>query len=87
MKFVAQYRQFAKECRKLAVTMDQPERKQMLESMARAWERVANEREHLLRMQIDLGSGLDVLPDKGTSSAAHPWLRQCAPRFQSIRSR
>jgi hypothetical protein len=70
MKLVAQYRQFAKECRKLAVVTDAPEAKQILESMARAWERVANEREHLLRNQVDSRSGLDVSTDKGMSSAA-----------------
>jgi hypothetical protein len=44
MKLVAQYRQFASECHELAAITDEPEKKQMLESLARAWERVANER-------------------------------------------
>ena len=33
------------ECRKLAAKVDRPEDKQVLETMARAWDRVANERE------------------------------------------
>jgi len=40
MKLVAQYRQFAAECRKLAADTDRSAEKQRLESMARAWERM-----------------------------------------------
>ena len=62
MKLVAQYRQFAAECRELAGDMDRSADKQRLESMARAWDRVANERERLLRNQIDVRSGLVASP-------------------------
>jgi len=59
MKLVAQYRQFAAECRKLAAdNMDSSAEKQRLESMARAWERVANEREGQLRNSIDIRNGV-----------------------------
>ena len=34
-----------------------------LESMARAWERVANERERQLRNQIDIRSGFVAFPE------------------------
>jgi hypothetical protein len=60
MKLVAQYWQFAEECRKLAVTTDEPEAKQMLQSMARAWERVANERQRELRKQIETSGRITV---------------------------
>ena len=42
---VAECRRFAEECRKLAAKVNRPEDKQVLETMARAWDRVANERE------------------------------------------
>jgi hypothetical protein len=71
MKLVAQYRQFAEECRKLAFTIEKREGKQTLQSMARAWERVANERERQLLKQIDINSGFEVRPDKSLSSLAH----------------
>jgi hypothetical protein len=69
MKLVAQYRQFAEECRKLAAEINQLGGKQSLESMARAWERVANERERQLREQIDIRGGVDESP--GIEAVTH----------------
>ena len=51
MKTVAEYRLYAEECRRLAVNTARPEDKQALETIARAWERVADEREALLLSQ------------------------------------
>jgi hypothetical protein len=62
MKLVAKYRQFAEECRKLAGINDDFQSKQTLESMARAWERVASEREALLRKRVDTNSGVAAAP-------------------------
>ena len=53
MKTVAEYRMYAAECRKLAAKTARPEDKQALETIARAWERVADEREAQLVRQID----------------------------------
>jgi hypothetical protein len=58
------------DCLKLAVAIKNPQGKQTLQSLARVWERVANEREHQLLRQIDIHSGFDVLPSM--SSMAHP---------------
>ncbi len=46
---------YAEECRKLAARTARSEDKQALEVIARAWERIANEREALLLKQIDDG--------------------------------
>jgi hypothetical protein len=53
MKTVAEYRMYAEECRKLAAKTERPEDKQALETIARAWDRIANEREASLLKQID----------------------------------
>jgi hypothetical protein len=53
MKTVAEYRLYAEECRKLAAKTTRPEDKQALETIARAWERVGDEREAQLLRQID----------------------------------
>jgi excinuclease UvrABC nuclease subunit len=60
MRLVAQYRQFAQECRRLAADRKQSAEKQMLESMARAWDRVADERASQLRQQIDICNGVNI---------------------------
>jgi hypothetical protein len=49
MKTVAEYRSFAAECRNLA--MRRPENKQALESIAEAWDKIADEREAKLVKQ------------------------------------
>ena len=53
MKTVAEYRLYAEESRRLAAKMARPEDKQALETIARAWDRVADEREAQLVRQID----------------------------------
>jgi hypothetical protein len=53
VKAVAEYRLYAEECRRLAANTARPEDKQALETIARAWERVADEREAHLLSQID----------------------------------
>jgi hypothetical protein len=58
MKTVAEYRLYAEECRKLAAQMSQPEEKQALETMARAWESAANKWEAHLLKQIDRQTGI-----------------------------
>jgi hypothetical protein len=69
MKLVAQYQQFAEECRRLAADTDQSADKQRLESMARAWERVAYELSSQLRKQIDIRNGGDAY--SGMEVVAH----------------
>jgi hypothetical protein len=49
MKTVAEYRAFARDCRKLAARLTKQEDRTALEMMAAAWERIANEREQALR--------------------------------------
>jgi hypothetical protein len=58
MKTVAEYRLYAEECRKLAAQMSQPEEKQALATMARAWENAANKWEAHLLKQIDRQTGI-----------------------------
>jgi hypothetical protein len=53
MKTVAEYRMYAEECRKLSAKIVRPEDQQALETIARAWDRIANEREARLLKQID----------------------------------
>jgi len=60
MRLAAQYRQLAEECRRLAAHRGQSAEKQRLESMARAWARVADERVSQLRKQIDICNGVNV---------------------------
>jgi hypothetical protein len=55
VKTVAEYRLYAEECRKLAAKLARPEDKQAPETIARAWDRVADEREAQLLKQIDAG--------------------------------
>jgi hypothetical protein len=45
LKTVAEYRELAAECRKLAAKLSNPEDRRALESIASAWDTVANERE------------------------------------------
>jgi hypothetical protein len=45
MKTVAEYRELAAECRKLAAKLPNPKDQQALELIASAWDAVANERE------------------------------------------
>ena len=61
MKLVAEYRMYAEGCRKLAAQMREPEDIQALETMARAWENAANQREAQLLKQIDLQTGVDAV--------------------------
>jgi hypothetical protein len=53
VKTVAEYRLYAEECRRLAAKTARPEDKQALETIARAWDRAADEREAQLLRQID----------------------------------
>ena len=61
MKLVAECRRYAEEYRMLAATTNLPEEKQALETMATAWENVANKREAQLLEQIDRHTGLTSL--------------------------
>ena len=61
MKLVAECRLYAEEYRKLAATMNQPEEKQALETMATAWENAADKWEAQLLKQIDRQTGLASL--------------------------
>ena len=49
MKTVAEYREFARLCRELAAKLTDPKDRQATELMASAWEKVANEREAMLK--------------------------------------
>jgi len=53
MKTVAEYREYAAECRRLAGRLLRLEDKQALESIAQAWDNLADEREARLLKQID----------------------------------
>ena len=53
MKTVAEYRAYAAESRRLTASVSRPEDKQALETVARAWEHLADEREDRLLKQID----------------------------------
>jgi hypothetical protein len=49
MKTVEEYRGFATDCRKLVAELTDPEDKRAVELMAATWEKVANEREAMLK--------------------------------------
>jgi hypothetical protein len=49
MKTVAEYRQFAMQCREMAAKITDPKDKHAVELMAKAWDKVANEREAALK--------------------------------------
>ena len=49
MKTVAEYRQYAEECRRLAAQLTKPEDKRAIEIMAVAWDKVAEGREAALK--------------------------------------
>ena len=49
MKTVAEYRQFAEDCRQLAAKLRAPDDKRAVLLMATAWDKVANEREAQLK--------------------------------------
>jgi len=63
MRTVGEYRVYAEECKKLVEKVPRPEDKQSLEAMARAWERLANEREAMLLKEVQLSTGLDSVPN------------------------
>ena len=58
MKLVAECWLHAEEYRTLAAQMNQPEGKQALETLARAWENAANKWEAHLLKQIDRQTGI-----------------------------
>ena len=49
MKTVAEYREFAAQCREMAAKMTDPQDRRALELQASAWENVANAREAALK--------------------------------------
>jgi hypothetical protein len=49
MKTVEEYRGFARDCRKLAAELTDPEDQRAMALMATAWDKVANEREAALK--------------------------------------
>jgi hypothetical protein len=49
VKTVAEYREFATECHKMAAKMTDPQDRKALELQASAWEKVANAREAALQ--------------------------------------
>jgi|GEM_PF-2489714 len=49
MRTVAEYRKYADDCRELAAKLRDPEDRRALELMAAAWDKVAKERETLLK--------------------------------------
>jgi hypothetical protein len=51
MKKAEEYRQHAKECRDLAKGLDASEQRDQLLTLAETWERLAEERSHLVRDQ------------------------------------
>jgi hypothetical protein len=54
MKTVAEYRKFAEDCRALAAKLIDPQDKRAVELMAAAWNKVANEREAMLKAKPPL---------------------------------
>jgi len=54
MKLVVEYRKFAEEYRKLSEKLASSRDKDALELMARAWDRIATEREERLNSQAPL---------------------------------
>ena len=52
MKKSAEYRQHAVECRALAATMPGDEQREQLLAMAATWDRLADERERALKLQL-----------------------------------
>jgi hypothetical protein len=54
VKTVAEYGPYAEECRRLAAKTTRPKDLQALETLAREWERVADEQEAQLVKQIDM---------------------------------
>lgn len=55
---VAEYRQHAADCRRMASATKDPEHRKMLEDMAVSWDRLAVEREKFLENQPVLTGGL-----------------------------
>jgi hypothetical protein len=49
MKTIAEYRDFAESCRKLAARLSDAKDKQAVLMMAAAWDKIANEREAALQ--------------------------------------
>jgi hypothetical protein len=54
MKTVEEYRGFAEDCRKLAAELADPGDKRAMALMAAAWDKVANEREAVLKSRLPL---------------------------------
>jgi len=56
MKKVSEYRQHALECRALAMNMPNHDQRDQLLSMARTWDRLAEERERGVQISGDAGA-------------------------------
>lgn len=54
MRWVAEYRRFAEECRRLSATLTKPTDKRALELMAKGWDKSADAREAKLRGSDDV---------------------------------
>ena len=73
MKRASDYRQHAQECRLLASNMDGEHKAQLVE-MAATWDRLADERDELLRRHPELAHEVEDRlldgPPEGSSTAA-----------------
>lgn len=49
---VAEYRQHAADCRRMAKTTKDPDQRKMLEDMAASWDSLAHERDQFLKLQM-----------------------------------
>jgi hypothetical protein len=54
VKTVDEYRQFAEDCRKLAVKLTDPKDKRAMELMAVGWDKMADQREAALKKGLPL---------------------------------
>jgi|HubBroStandDraft_6_1064221.scaffolds.fasta_scaffold3827661_2 hypothetical protein len=53
MRKLSEYKKHAEECRKMAATMKDPEKKKQLQEMVEAWEMLARERLRMLEKNGD----------------------------------
>lgn len=53
MRKVADYRKHAEKCRELAKSMTEPDNKEILQTLARSWDRLATIRERDLQPEQD----------------------------------
>lgn len=71
MKKASEYRQHARECRRLAAQMPSPEHRDQLNEMAEHWDRLARDRAALIALHPELAQAGEQQEEATYEQSAH----------------